>query len=285
MRNGILIVATLAYLTPLPVACAADVDEHSVDKRSFSGVRELVVDNVIGFIEVTGYNGSVLEAEIAKTLRAESPERADAARKEVKLDASQDGGKLRLFVDGPFRCHCGDETSVNYRGWRHDGYQVTYDFKLKVPHALKLDLRTINDGYIKVRDVAGDFEVRNVNGDIEMLDIAGSGSAVTVNGPVKIVFAKNPAGPCTFRSVNGNLDVRFPDNLSADVRMKTFHGGLYTDFAAVGLPAEPLQPERRGGRTIYRTNQYAGIRIGQGGPELRFSTLNGNVYIRNKEQQ
>ncbi|MGA3203427.1 MAG: hypothetical protein ABSF12_13160, partial [Bryobacteraceae bacterium] len=110
-------------------------DEKSSEHKTFSGVRELVIDNVSGFIEVTATSGSSVEMEIEKTLSGESADRLSLARKEISLTTTQEGGLVRLLVDGPFRCHC-SENSINFRG--HDVYQFNYDFKVRVPRDVKL---------------------------------------------------------------------------------------------------------------------------------------------------
>jgi hypothetical protein len=81
--------------------------------------------------------------------------------------------------------------------------------------------------------------------------------------------------------VNGNVDVSFPDGLGADFAMKTFNGGLFTDFDAQPLATTaPAAGERRSGRFVYRANEFTRVRVGSGGPEITFETLNGNVRAR-----
>jgi len=106
----------------------------------------------------------------------------------------------------------------------------------------------------------------------------------TVNGPVKVTFARNPTGATSFKSVNGTLDISFRGGLNADVKMKTFNGGMYTDFPVTTLPAVSMQPERRNGGFVWKSNQMTGVRVGSGGPELTFDTLNGDVLIKNREK-
>ena len=48
-----------------------------------------------GYIHVTGYNGSEIQMVAEKTIEAESAERLDAAKREVKLDVSQ----IRRYAD------------------------------------------------------------------------------------------------------------------------------------------------------------------------------------------
>ena len=76
----------------------------------------------------------------------------------------------------------------------------------------------------------------------------------------------------------------FRPNLSADIWVKTFNGGAYTDFAVTTLPRVPVEPERRNGKFVYRSDMLAAMRVGNGGPEFRFETLNGNVRIVNRGQ-
>src|SRR5580698_9132708 len=90
-------------------------EEKSNEHKTFSGVHELVIDNITGFIEVTASNGNSVEMDIEKTLSGESADRLSLARKEISLSTTQEGGLVRLVVDGPFRCHC-SENSINCRG-------------------------------------------------------------------------------------------------------------------------------------------------------------------------
>jgi hypothetical protein len=266
----------------LAIAVAAllhAAEEKTTEHKAFSGVRELVIDNISGFIEVTA--GNTVEMDIEKTLRGESEDRLSLARKEISLSTTQEGGLVRLLVDGPFRCHC-SENSVNFRG--HQVYEFNYNFKVRVPRGVKLELRTVNGSRITMEGTVGDYTISNVNGPIEMKDVEGSGSVHTVNGGVKVLYAKNPTGPTSFKTVNGSLDISFRPGLNADVKMKTLNGGLYTDFDVAALPVAASQAENRNGKFVWSSRRMTGVRIGSGGPELQFETLNGNVMIKNREK-
>lgn len=276
MRNAILAAVLISG-----AVFAQQLEEKSTDHKSYSGVRELVIDNVSGSIEVTASTGGTVEVEIAKSLRADSQDRMNIAKKEVSLAERREGGLVQLMVDGPFRCHCSDN-SISFHG--RELYQFTYDFKIRVPRDISLDLRTVNRSHITVEGTAGDFKINNVNGGIEMREIEGSGAVHTVNGPVKVTFARNPRGAASFKSVNGTLDVSFRPGLNADVKMKTFNGGMYTDFPVTTLPVEAAAPEHVNGKIVWRRNRMTGVRIGSGGPELSFETLNGDVLIKNREK-
>jgi len=139
-------------------------------------------------------------------------------------------------------------------------------------------------GDVRVESTTGDFDVANVNGGIEMREVAGSGPVHTVNGKISVLFARNPAKNCSFKTVNGSIETSFRPGLAADVRVKTFNGQAYTDFDVIPLPALSPVSERRDGKFIYRTDRSTGLRIGNGGPEFNFDTLNGSIRIINRGQ-
>jgi DUF4097 and DUF4098 domain-containing protein YvlB len=134
-----------------------------------------------------------------------------------------------------------------------------------------------------VENIQGEFEAQNVNGAIEMKEIGGSGKACTVNGGVKVLFSKSPLLDCTFKTVNGRVEVEFPSDLSADLNLKTFNGSVYTDFDVTDLPRKMEKVESHRGRKVYMRDKSFAVRVGKGGPEFTFETLNGSIHILKRE--
>jgi hypothetical protein len=64
--------------------------------------------------------------------------------------------------------------------------------------------------------------------------------------------------------------------------MKTFNGHAYTDFEVTALPGRAAVREQREGKYVYKGNQFYGVRIARGGPELKFDAFNGNIEIRKR---
>jgi hypothetical protein len=205
------------------------------------------------------------------------------AKQEVRLDMGPQADELRLYVDGPFRCKCGDG-SVNYRGSRYYGYEVSFDFTLHVPRETAVRLRTVNRGEIRVENTDGVFDAENINGGLDLVEIAGSGHAYALNRPLHVSYRRNPTGTSDFGSLNGDVEVAFRPGLSADMWLKTFNGSAYTDFDVTALPSRPAVREERNGKYVYKSNQFYGVRVGQGGPELKFDAFNGDIRIRNREK-
>jgi len=121
--------------------------------------------------------------------------------------------------------------------------------------------------------------VRNVNGDVEMDNIAGSGTAHTVNGPVKVSFRQNPRESSDFHTINGNVELRFAPGLAADFRFKTFNGSIYSDFPVTALPVRAIQEEHHGAKVVFHADRYTNVRVNSGGPEIKVENLNGEIRI------
>jgi hypothetical protein len=260
------------------------VDESEITRTlSFAagGGRALDVRNINGFIHVEATDDASVQMSIRKVVRAETRDDLAEAQRDVRLDFRDGSSRIEAIVTDANGHVCGEPW--NDRGPRRDHvhYQVRFDFTIRIPSNATLRLCTINGGDVIVNRTQGDFDVTNVNGLIDMREVAGSGRAHTVNGPVTVSFTANPRQPSSFKTVNGNVDILFLDGLAADFSMKTFNGGLFTDFDVQPLPTTASAAgERRNGRFVYRANQFTRVRVGGGGPQITFETLNGNVRAR-----
>lgn len=275
----------LILISTLAAAYGFDEEAKETIRKNFPAAAHLEVDNVHGFVHVTGYNGGEIQMVAEKRIVAESKDRLDAAQKEVKLDIQQSGDTLTMYVDGPFRCNCGDRSDGGHWGVHengHRGYRVIYDFEIKVPVATIVRLGTVNEGDIRLENTTGDFDLNNVNHPIEAKEVGGSGRMHTVNGGITALFTRNPTANCSFATVNGTIETSFRPGLNADVRVKTFNGRAYTDYDVVALPRMTTAGERRNGKFVYRSDDFTGMRIGSGGPEFKFNTLNGSIRIINR---
>ena len=194
MRTKIIVAAAVA----LGAAWASDWDDLSVKEqenieRTFPATKKVDVDNFDGSVTVLGADTHEIKVEIHKTIRARSPEKVQEAKQEVRLDMGPQADELRLYVDGPFRCKCGDG-SMNYRGSRYYGYEVSFDFTLHVPRETAVRLRTVNRGEIRVENTDGVFDAENINGGLDLVEITGSGHAYALNRPLHVSYRRNPTG-------------------------------------------------------------------------------------------
>jgi DUF4097 and DUF4098 domain-containing protein YvlB len=247
---------------------------------SFSNDKTLDVDDINGTIHVIGDGANTIRVEGERITRAEDQPAADRARRDVKLDVNEKDGTAQLYVNGPFR----DRNSAEDHGFHahHDDndYEVEYNFTVHVPRDTALRLRNVN-GDIRTEDTRGKFDVVGVNGSVTMTGVEGYGSLHTVNGKTTAAFRNSPKQTSSFKTVNGAIEASFPANLAADLHLKTLNGAAYTDFETTrALPTTSQATERANGRNVFRFDHSQNIRIGSGGPELSFETVNGDIRIK-----
>jgi hypothetical protein len=281
----------------LALSVAAGVAVHAQPKRDYAVTRQDSIDRTLRFvssdvqtldvrvirgsIQVTGDGGNEVRLRIDRTIEAEREQFVDEARRDVKLETTDDAATVGLVVHEPHGAACGESFNGSRESWwDRRRYRVTTDVTVRVPAATRFRLCGINSGSIDVVGVTGDFDVTNVNGPVTVRGVRGSGRATTVNGAVNVTFLEAPRDESLLKTVNGDITATFPSTLSADLRMKTFHGGLFTDFDVTPLAARAAPaPSRRDGRFVYRSGGFTLVRAGSGGPEITLETLNGDVRV------
>jgi hypothetical protein len=251
--------------------------QKSFNVSASSDPKKLLVDNMHGVIHVSGYGGSEIRVTVHKEARGRSAPALEDAKREVKLDISQQGNYVRLYEDGPWRNSHGS----NYRGEEYYGYHVNFDYDIEVPTGTGLVLKGFNDK-IEVKGTTGDFDIHGFNGGIEMEDITGSGWVETFNGSMNVKFRKNPEHDSTFKTFNGALDVYFQPDFNAELHFKTFHGGVYSDFDVAPLPMKVGAGQNLNGKFVYRADGGGSAQVGKGGPSLTFSGFNGSIRLHSK---
>jgi hypothetical protein len=256
------------------------VEDHETINRTFqvgsgAGARRLLVDNMNGFIHVTANGGSQVRVSVERHTTAESKAALADAKRDVKLEMSQQGNEVRLYVDSPSR--------HNDHGDRYDKYRVRLDYEIEVPREIELVLKNMNHE-IQVNGTSGNFEVHGMNGGIDMEGVAGSGFVNTLNGKIRVAFARNPDHDTSFHTLNGKVDIYFQEPLNADLRFHTLNGGVWADF---DVAPDPSSVSGQNGHLIYssaRSNRNGSGRVGSGGPVLTLNSLNGAIRLHTKTQ-
>jgi DUF4097 and DUF4098 domain-containing protein YvlB len=83
--------------------------------------------------------------------------------------------------------------------------------------------------------------------------------------------------------LNGDIDVTFPSEVKATISMKSDNGAIFSDFD-IKLEQTTRRVEEggkgKGGKYRIRLEKAMIGTINGGGPEIQFSTFNGDVIIR-----
>lgn len=251
--------------------------QKSFNVSAASDPKKLFVDNMHGVIHVNGSSGSQIRVTVHRETRGRSNAAVQEAKRDVKLDISQQGNYVRFVDDGPWRTSNGN----NYRGDDYYGYHVNFEYEIEVPTGTELELKGFNDR-IEVKGTTGNFDIHGFNGGIDMEEITGSGWVETFNGSMKVAFRKNPDHDSTFKTFNGSVDVYFQPDFNADLHFKTFHGGVYSDFEVTPLPTTVAAGQNLNAKFVYRNDGGGAARVGKGGPSLSFSGFNGAIRLHSK---
>ena len=148
-----------------------------------------------------------------------------------------------------------------------EGNDVKVDFTVHVPAGVRFHGHTVN-GYLNARGIEADVRASTVNGDVDV-ETAGFAEASTVNGSITCRLGSSQfQDDVEFQTVNGSITIEMPEGLNADFRASTVNGSIDSDF--------PILVTGKVSRRSLRGQ------IGDGGPDLRLSTVNGSIRIRQR---
>jgi hypothetical protein len=239
--------AALFLTGALPAATAWGQDfQRSITLPSGGLIR---VGNVSGDVRVEGYSGNSVIVEGFKEGRD---------RDLVKIEDLSSGDRVDVRVRYPENCSC--DASVN--------------FQVRVPANISYNFDRIYSvsGNVDITGITGRLRAESVSGDVDVAGVTGLVSASSVSGDVNAAIVEvEGAGDMKFSSVSGNVTVRAPSSLDADIEMSSVSGSLKTDFAI-----EVHEPRYGPGRS-------ARGRLGSGAHSLRISTVSGRVSLSRNE--
>jgi hypothetical protein len=231
---------------------------------------KLEVGLVNGSISVSGYGGKEVVIDAAtRASRGRRPE-----------PPTPPGGMRRLTsVSG---LNLTVEEKNNNVEISTESHMRPVDLTIKVPQNFSLQISTVNQGNIVVENVNGQLEVSNVNGTIQLNDVSGSAVATTVNGNLTATFKNVTSNtPMAFSTLNGKVDLTFPSNMKASLKMKSDRGEIYSDFdVAVDKAPAKVTKSSQNGLTKISTDEWTYGKVNGGGAEVMVKTMNGNVYLR-----
>ena len=274
---------TIKIITTVLAFCALgivagqtkEIDLFTVPLSSPGEPGKLEVEQISGSIYVTAYEGK--EVIVKATIHEGDSHCGDCG----KQNKSGKNGMKKISASS---VNIGAEEEDNVVRIQNELWNKKTDLSIKVPSNFALELKTINNGDIKVEGVTGEMEISNVNGHITLESVSGSVLANTTNGELKVSFNSIASGKeMAFSSFNGNVEVVFPKSLKANVKAKSDMGDVYTDFDMAVSKNEP-QVDRgtSSGKYKVKIEQWIKGTINGGGPEMLFKTFNGDILIKSR---
>ena len=209
-------------------------------------------------IDVVGINGKV-DIQTSDTRTAEvyvlrtAGGQEGLRRRQVTIEQTSAG----LVIKG---------RQVGHGFWEHlFGTKATEDVTIKAPRQIALGLKGIN-GRVTGGDIAGALEVKGVNGGVNLGQANDTVTISGVNGNISVGLNSLTDSGARVSGVNGNIELKLASGLNAQLTAKGMNGNVRSE-----IPGLTIDKEEYGSR-------YS-ARIGNGGPPLTFSGINGNVRL------
>lgn len=209
-------------------------------------------------IDVMGINGKV-DIQTSNTKTAEvyvlrtAGGREGLNRRQVTIEQTSTG----LVVRGK---------QVGHGFWEHlFGTKATEDVTIKAPRQIALGLKGIN-GRVTGGDITGALEVKGINGGVDLGQANDTATISGVNGNISVGLNSLTDTGARVSGVNGNIELKLANGFNAQLTAKGMNGNVRSE-----IPGVTIEKDDYGSR-------YS-ARIGNGGPPLTFSGVNGNVRL------
>ena len=253
-----------------------------------------------GGITVIGYNGKedIVEAKVREKkldeIKESTPKRtkiayyysqkayqkAERLTEKKKKDKAKGMQKLNITSTGLTVEEENNVVEIDVESFRR-----AIDLIVQVPRRASLKLDCMNNGNIKVENVEGEFEIENLNGLITLTNVSGSVVAHTLNKDITVSLLKvTPNKSMSFSTMNGDVDVTLPKNTRAILKLKSDMGDIYSDFDMskhkMVRKIDKEDSRAKGGKYKIKIENAMQVELNGGGPEMQFTTFNGDIYVR-----
>ncbi|MET4105297.1 DUF4097 family beta strand repeat-containing protein [Hymenobacter sp. UYP22] len=242
---------------PFTLACTSPAPANALQKQHCetrdvtlpappAGTALTIDARMNGGISVRAWTGNTVQVRALVVGRAATPEAAKALAAAVQV-ATQ---------NNLLRAARANEVL--------DGWSV--DYEVLVPAQTDVVLKAVN-GSLSVEGVSGNIRLETTNGGLTLRNVNGNVRAQTTNGPVSIVLA-GPGwlGPgLEAATVNGSVEWQLPAVYAGTLLARTTRGKVSAE----------LNTKRK---SVLPHNLAA--TLGKGGAQLKVSTVNGSIAVR-----
>jgi Putative adhesin len=223
-------------------------------------------------IEIKGINGDIkadaTSGNEVQVLATKKSRRSDVNQVQIKVVQHAAGVTICALypTESGETNDCGpDDGQSRNKSGNTKNNDVTVDFTVRVPARVGFIGRTIN-GEVSATALSGNVVAKTINGSIR-ISTTGYAEASTINGEISAKFGDaNWPAALNFKTLNGEINLDLPANVSTEVDAETLNGQINSDF--------PIN------LVSYKNRKHLRGRIGVGGRELHLKTLNGSINLR-----
>ncbi|HEU5412649.1 MAG TPA: DUF4097 family beta strand repeat-containing protein [Candidatus Angelobacter sp.] len=239
----------LSFLLALSsLALAQDTKNFNWNGQLSPG-QTVTIKSINGDIDASPAPGNQVE------VTAEASGR-DAQDVQFEARPDSDGVTICEIYPGVDSCNGGSTE-------HHNNNHIRIHYTVHVPAANRFTAQSVNGGIV-AKDLDREVKANTVNGGVKVSTKSWA-EARSVNGSVEAMMGSaNWEGTLHLESVNGAIHVGLPANANTDVEVRTVNGSFSSEL--------PVNSQAL-------TSHHVQGRIGNGGRELKLSTVNGSVHL------
>lgn len=172
--------------------------------------------------------------------------------------------------------------AISLTGRTPQGFE-SIDLVIRVPAETNIHLRIKRGGEIRVGSMNALVEIDHRNGSVVLEDLGGHALVKAVNGSIAASFRGiTPDKAMSFVTLNGEVALSFPDDLEADVWLRTTRNGhVFSAFTLPGVRYPYAQEAAKGTDKEPYGSAPIAIRapVNGGGPLIVAATENGPIRL------
>ncbi len=275
---------TTLLLFTWTLCLAQEMPDNQYFEIDAKDLKTLNLHNLRGDVDVKGTDTRKIQVTIKRQLKSRKQTQLAEARAQYHFDTLSRGNNIYFFMQSPQHDFKIDEegngsyNACNNWHWNErESISYYFDVTVEFPKDMNLKVSSHHDG-LRISEVDGELYARSHHKDLTVSNIGGNAALRSHHGDIEASFSKNPNDACSFKTHHGDIRIVYQDQFSADVNLKSHHGEFFTDFEWEPRPMTVLkEPSSKG--TKYKVGDGTLVAINGGGPQQRFSTWHGDIYL------
>jgi DUF4097 and DUF4098 domain-containing protein YvlB len=208
------------------------------------------LNDPLGNVEIIGVDGPGMIVTAVKITNGSDKGSIDEGRRLTQVIVSGDSRQREIRTVSP---------DVSHPRW------ISYvSYSIRVPRTVHVTLNVGTADVVRVVNIVGNVIVKNVNGLVRLESVSGATTVDTINGNISADFPGNPGANFDLVTVNGQVEVRVPQDANFQWVANTLRGEILTTL--------PVRGAFTG--TVFRGNLNS-----PGGPTITTATLMGRAYL------
>ncbi len=265
-NNRILRAVLISVFTVMAYSVLAQSEDLIIELEKGKEFGYLQFDNPKGSVNVNGYDGNMII--VTGTPR-------------FKNKSDLDQGSYRTISQPRFSLTA--EEKENNVLLICESYGNTIDFDIQVPLMMSVKIKCLDYGDVSIYGINGEIEIENKYGNIFAGNITGSSVINTSYGNIRVIFKElNHEKPSMFSSFDGDIEVVFPDDAHADLKIRSPRGEI---LSRINLATYERKTQLQSGQDMkrYTLENWTRATLNGGGAEIIISSYSGDIVLNHKK--